>query len=414
MTNDCYNITMSMFEYKAQVISTGEEASGTLDAKDKFELSRKLKEDGKMLFSAKEIKGLGSFVEKVNTYLAKIELRDKILFANNLATMIQAGLPLSRALSIILKQTQNLKLKQILKDISENINKGMTLSDSLAKYPKVFPSVFIYMVKAGEESGGLVESLQVVGGQMEKTYTLQKKVKGAMMYPAVITCVMIGVAVLMMLYVVPGLAQTFAEANVQLPFVTKIFVNTSYFLQNHYFIALGAFGVIVGIILILKNSKKGQRILDFVSMRLPVFGLLVKEYNAAAVTRTLSSLISSGVDIVRSIDITHDVVTNVYYKETLVAARESVQKGVPLSQTFINNSKIYPVMVGDMMEVGEETGQLSPMLKKIAMFYESEVDQTTADMSKLMEPLLMVMIASFVGLFAVAMITPMYSIMNNV
>jgi type IV pilus assembly protein PilC len=405
---------MSTFEYKAQVISTGEEASGTLEAKDKFELSKKLKEEGKVLFSAKEMKGLSSTVEKVNIFLATIELRDKILFANNLATMIQAGLPLSRALSIILKQTQNLKLKQVLSNISENINKGMTLSDSLAKYPKVFPSVFIFMVKAGEESGGLVDALQIIGGQMEKTYALQKKVKGAMMYPAVITCVMIGVAVLMMIYVVPGLAQTFKEANVELPLVTRIFVGTSEFLQNHYFIATGALLFVIGIITVLKNTKNGERMLDFASMRLPVFGLLVKEYNVAVVTRTLSSLISSGVDIVRAIDITHDVVGNVYYKETLVQARESVQKGVPLSQTFISNTKVYPIMVGDMMEVGEETGQLSQMLKKIAMFYESEVDQTTADMSKLMEPILMVMIASFVGLFAVAMITPMYSIMNNV
>lgn len=405
---------MPKFEYKAQIISTGEEASGILDAKDKFELSRKLKEEGKIIFSIKEIKGIGSLVEKINTYLAKIELRDKILFANNLATMIQAGLPISRALSIILKQTQNLKLKQVLSDISENINKGMTLSDSLAKYPKVFPSVFIFMVKAGEESGGLVEALQVVGGQMEKTYALQKKVKGAMMYPAVITCVMIGVAVLMMIYVVPGLAQTFAEANVELPLTTRLFVGTSYFLQNHYLIALLFVGMVVGIISVINNTKKGQRMIDFLSMRLPIFGILVKEYNTATVTRTLSSLISSGVDILRSIDITHDVVSNVYYKETLIIAKENVQKGIPLSSAFVNNSKIYPVMVGDMMEVGEETGQLSPMLKKIAVFYETEVDQMTADMSKLMEPILMVMIASFVGLFAVAMITPMYSIMNNV
>ncbi len=405
---------MAMFEYKAQVISTGEEASGTIDAKDKFDLSRKLKEEGKVLFSAKEIKGINSFVEKINTYLSQIELRDKILFANNLATMIQAGLPLSRALSIILKQTQNLKMKNVLNNISENINKGMTLSDSLGKYPDVFPSVFIFMVKAGEESGGLVESLQVVGSQMEKTYALQKKVKGAMMYPAVITCVMIGVAVLMMIYVVPGLAATFAESNVELPLVTKLFVNTSSFLQNHYFIALGALIALISLGAIVKSTKAGNRAIDFASMRAPVFGLLVKEYNAAIVTRTLSSLISSGVDIVRAIDITHDVIGNVYYKETLVSARESVQKGVPLSQTFVNNSQIYPIMVGDMMEVGEETGQLSLMLKKIAMFYESEVDQTTADMSKLMEPLLMVMIASFVGLFAVAMITPMYTVMNNI
>ncbi len=405
---------MPKFKYRAQVIESGLEISGVAEAKDKFELSKNLKAEGRVLFSASEVRERLFNMDKINAYLSRIELKDKIFFANNLATMIQAGLPLSRALSIVLKQTKNPKMKEVLTNVIDNINKGMTLSDSLAKFPKEFPPVFISMVRAGEESGGLVDALQVIGGQLEKTYTLNKKVKGAMMYPAVITLVMIGVGVLMMIYVVPGLAQTFKEANVQLPLVTRIFVGTAEFLQNQTLLAILIVAAFVLVIVLFKKTKSGQRTLDLLSLHLPVFGELVKEYNSALVTRTLSSLISAGVDIVRAIDITNDVVGNVYYKETLKKAREEVQKGVPLSQTFTSNTNIYPVMVGDMMEVGEETGQLSPMLKKIAIFYEAEVDQTTGDMSKLMEPILMVMIASFVGLFAVAMITPMYSIMNSI
>jgi type IV pilus assembly protein PilC len=149
-------------------------------------------------------------------------------------------------------------------------------------------------------------------------------------------------------------------------------------------------------------------------LRSPIFGKLVKEFNSALVTRTLSSLVSAGVDIVHSIEITRDVASGVYYKETLDVAKENVQKGIPLSKVFIDHGELYPVMVGDMMEVGEETGQLSSMLLKIALFFEEEVDQATADMSKLIEPLLMVVIAIFVGIFAVAMITPMYSVMQNI
>lgn len=353
-------------------------------------------------------------MDRINAALSRVELRDKILFANNLSTMIQAGLPLSRSLSIILKQTTNPRMKLVLTNISENITKGMTLSDALAKYPDVFPAVFISMVRAGEESGGLVESLSVVGSQMEKTYTLQKKVKGAMMYPAVVTLVMIAVGVLMMIYVVPGLAQTFKEAEVQLPLLTRIFIAIAEFLQNESLIAILILAVFGGLLYGFKKTMIGIRTFALLALKMPIFGKLIKEYNSAIVTRTLSSLISSGVDIVRAIDITHDVAGNFYYRQTLEHAREEVQKGIPLSQTFTKNAHIYPVMVGDMMEVGEETGQLSPMLKKIAQFYEGEVDQATADMSKLVEPLLMVMIAAFVGLFAVAMISPMYSIMATI
>ncbi len=405
---------MSKFHYKAQLLATGAEIEGEGEAKDKFELAKNLKVEGKVLFSAKEITGAKWNMDRINAKLTRVELKDKILFANNLATMVQAGLPLSRALAIILKQTQNPKLKLILTDISESITKGMTLSDSLARHADVFPAVFISMVRAGEESGGLVEALSVVGAQMEKTYTIQKKVKGAMMYPAVITVVMIAVGVLMMVYVVPGLAQTFKEAGVALPMLTRVFIAIAEFLQNEsVFAALIAAGVAGGFYGFGK-TRVGGRTYALLALKMPIFGKLIKEYNSAIVTRTLSSLISAGVDIVRAIDITRDVAGNIFYKDTLQEARENVQKGIPLSQTFTKNAHIYPVMVGDMMEVGEETGQLSPMLKKIAQFYEAEVDQATADMSKLIEPLLMVMIASFVGLFAVAMITPMYSIMTTI
>ncbi len=405
---------MTKFQYKAQLIATAGEVGGVAEAKDKFELAHKLKDEGKLLISATPVTGFHFNMDAINAHLTRVDLRDKILLANNLATMIQAGLPLSRALGIILKQTTNPKMRQVIGSLVEGINKGMTLSDALAKFPDIFPPVFISMVRAGEESGGLVEALQVVGSQMEKTYMLTKKVKGAMMYPLVVTSVMIAVGVLMMIYVVPGLAQTFSEANVELPTLTKIFIGTANFLKNDSVLAaLSAVGIVVAFVL-FKRTKVGKRSLAFLALRVPIFGVLVKQYNSAIVTRTLSSLISSGVDIVRAIDITHDVAGNLYYRETLEAAREDVQKGIPLSQTFVKNAHIYPVMVGDMMEVGEETGQLSEMLKKIAGYYEQEVDQATSDMSKLVEPFLMVMIGAFVGLFAMAMISPMYSIMSSI
>ncbi len=405
---------MPKYTYKVQLISTGAEMEGTSEADDKFVLTKNLKAEGKILLSATEVAGVHFDMEKINVYLAKVKLREKILFARNMGTMIKAGLPISRALQIFIKQTQNPKFRQVLNSLSEDINKGTAFSDGLAKFDDIFPAVFISMVRAGEESGGLVEALNTVGGQMEKTYTLTKKVKGAMIYPGVVLSVMVAVGVLMMIYVVPGLSSTFAEAHVELPALTKGVIAVSNFLQNDLLLFLLSVASVVGGFIWFKGTKFGSRAIDWVVLRVPVFGKLVKEFNAALATRTLSSLISAGVDIVRAIDITKDVVSNSYYKDTLETARINVQKGIPLSKVFIEHEEIYPVMVGDMMEVGEETGQLSDMLFKIATFFEEEVDQATQDMSKLIEPLLMVVIAIFVGIFAMAMITPMYSIMSTI
>lgn len=396
------------------MLASGEQIEGVAEAADKFELAKNIKAEGKLLLTATEDSHKSFDMDKINAYLSKVTLPEKILFSRNLATMIQAGLPISRALQIFYKQTQNPKFRAVLRSLIDDINKGTALSDAMKKFEDIFPPVFISMVHAGEESGGLVDALNTVGGQMEKTYTLKKKVKGAMMYPVIVFSVMIGVGVLMMIYVVPGLASSFKEMNVELPPLTKIIIGISDFLQNDLILFLLSVGTVVGSFMWFKRTEVGTRALDFAVLRVPVFGKLVREFNSALATRTLSSLISAGVDIVQAIAITKDVVSNVFYKETLIQAGENVQKGVPLSKVFTEHTEIYPVMVGDMMEVGEETGALSDMLHKIAIFYEEEVDNATADMSKLVEPLLMVVIAIFVGIFAIGMITPMYKLMDGV
>lgn len=405
---------MPKYTYKAKSVATGEEEAGVAEAASKLELAKDMKAGEKLLLTATEIKR-GSFnMDKINAYLSRVTLREKILFARNMGVMIKAGLALSRALQVFLKQTKNPKFRAVLQSIIDDINKGSSLSDAMQKWSDVFPSVFIFMVRAGEESGGLVEALNVVGSQMEKTYMLKKKMRGAMMYPAVILFVMLIVGVLMMLYVVPGLSATFKEMNVPLPTLTKIIVAISDFLQNDLLVSLLVLLGLSGAVWWFERTAIGNRGTAWLALRLPIFGKLIQEFNSALVTRTMSSLVSAGVDIVRAIDITKDVVANVFYKETLEEAKRGVEKGDPLSRTFLEHPEIYPVMVGDMMEVGEETGGLSNMLLKIALFYEEEVDQATGDMSKLIEPLLMVTIGAFVGIFAMAMISPMYSLMNNI
>jgi type IV pilus assembly protein PilC len=405
---------MPKYNYKAQLIATGENVAGVGEASNKFDLAKDMKAQGKLLLTASEVTGGAFNMDRINAYLSRVSLREKILFARNMGIMIQAGLALSRALQVFLKQTKNPKFRIVLQSIVDDINKGSSLSDAMQKWEDVFPSVFIFMVRAGEESGGLVEALNVVGSQMEKTYALKKKIRGAMMYPAVILVVMFAVGVLMMLYVVPGLSATFKEMNVPLPTLTKSIIAISDFLQNDLLASIAVIFSFSGAVWWFGRTAMGDRAFSWAALRLPIFGKLVREFNSALVTRTLSSLISAGVDIVHAIEITEDVLDNVFYKETLTRARVGVQKGDPLSRVFIDHPELYPVMVGDMMEVGEETGRLSDMLLKIALFYEEEVDQATADMSKLIEPLLMVTIGIFVGIFAMAMISPMYSLMNTI
>lgn len=375
-----------------------------------------VRQTGGRLVSAREINEgiLKTTLNWVNNFIGSVKLQEKIVFARNVAAMLNAGLALSRAIAIMERQTKNQKFKEILSVINEEIAKGGTFSGALAKSPNVFSSLFVSMVRAGEESGGLGEALKVVGDQMEKSYLLIKKIRGAMIYPAIIICAMFGIGVLMMIYVVPSLTATFTELNVELPTSTKVIIGISNFLKNHTIIFFTlVIGFIVGTVFALR-TQRGQRYFDYVTPRFPIIGTLVKESYAARTSRTLSSLLQSGVEVVTALLITKDVLGNSYYKEVIDEAQKEIQKGAPMSGVFIVHEEIYPILVGEMMSVGEETGALSDMLGKLAEFYESEVDQKTKDLSTIIEPFLMLLIGAGVGFFAVAMISPTYSVLNNI
>jgi type IV pilus assembly protein PilC len=270
------------------------------------------------------------------------------------------------------------------------------------------------MVKAGEESGGLPANLKEVAGHLEKAYNLTKKIKGALTYPLIILSAIGLVGVLMMIFVVPTLIKTFEEVGADLPASTKLIIGLSNFLSHHtilFVLCVLAFGV--GLYFIFK-IKKVSEVFDSVILKLPVIGVIAKEMNSARTTRTLGSLLSSGVDISRAITITRDVVQSHPYKLLLEEARLKVEKGAPLSGIIKSNTNLYPVMVGEMMEVGEETGKLTDMLHDIATFYEDEVDAKTKDLSTVIEPMLMIFIGAAVGFFAISMISPMYSLVDNI
>jgi type IV pilus assembly protein PilC len=404
---------MPIFHYKT-IDKEGKKMEGTIESKDKFSLYHSLKKDDNTIISAEEVgEGDNFSFMKLFSFLNGVSMRNKIVFARNLSQMIEAGLPITRGLSIMERQTRG-KFKTILGELNESISKGNSLSDSMKKYPDVFSTLFVSMARAGEESGNLSMALKNIGLQMEKTYQLTKKIRGALMYPAVIFSLMIVIGFLMMVFMVPTLTATFTGLGLKLPLATRIIIGTSNFLQSYFiFVILGA---IVSAFLIAAGlrTKRGQRAIDIFIIHMPVLNDIVRQINSARTTRTLSSLLSSGVDIVVAIGITKDVIQNSYYKEVLDKIQISIQKGEQISTIFLANENLYPLFVGEMVSVGEETGKIGEMLSNVATFYEDEVDQKTKDMSSVIEPFLMIFIGLAVGLFAIAIIGPMYSLADSI
>lgn len=401
---------MALFKYKI-LGPDGHTKEGTMEAKDKFSLYHSIKQDGSTVVSAEEVgsKGGMSFSNIQLPFLGGVKAHDKIVFARNLSKMIDAGLPVTRGLSIIERQAKG-RFKKVLSELNDSISKGNTFSDSMKNYPDIFSQLFISMVRAGEESGNLSLALNNVGLQMEKSYQLTRKIRGALMYPAVIFSLMVVIGVLMMVYMVPTLTATFVGLGVKLPLSTRIIIAISDVLKNYFlYIILGTILLGAGLVVAFK-SVRGKRIIDAVILKIPVVGLIIKQINSARTARTLSSLLSSGVDIVVAIGVTKDVIQNHYYKDVLDEIQNVIQKGEQISTVLSSHNNLYPLFVGEMVSVGEETGKIGEMLLSVATFYEEEVDQQTKDMSSIIEPVLMIVIGIAVGFFAISMLGPTYSL----
>ncbi len=406
---------MSHFTFKAKK-STGEIYSGQKEAADHFELYKLLRDSGDEIVEYKEGKGHSGVHKEISfSALTKhVKTIDKINFARNLGSMLEAGLALSRALSVIEHQSKNKAFKDVLNGIMSEINKGTTLADALGKHEKVFPPIFISMVHAGEQSGSLAESLKVVAKQMESSYLLTKRIRGALMYPSVIVSAMILIAILMLIFVIPTLMKTFAELHVSLPLPTRIVLGISNIARNHGLVALATILTVIISLRLWSKKESGKKFFHMLLLKIPVIGTLVQEVNAARTARTMSSLLEAGVQVVEAISITETVVQNVYFKAVLAKAGEAIKKGEVMSKVFSEQDKLYPIFFSEMMSVGEETGKTGEMLIGVAHYYEDDVEQKTKDMSTIIEPFLMILIGAAVGFFAVSMITPMYSLVDAI
>ncbi len=405
---------MPTYHYQAKD-QDGEIVEGSQSAADKFVLYRQVKKQGLRVIHAEEVTASRNPLVRLNEKIKQltfIKQQDIINFARNLGLMLEAGLSLSRTLSVLRRQASNSRFRRIIQEIESDISSGRQLYEALEKHPKVFSRLFVSMVKAGEESGTLAQSLATISDQMAEAHELTKKVRGALIYPAVIVLVMIAVAVMAMVYIVPTLTDTFEGVGVDLPLATRILIVISDFLINHAVWNIIGLLFFIGGLVWFFRTEAGRRVTDFTLLHLPVISNIDKEINSARTARTLASLLSSGVDYVVALEITQDVVQNSYYKSVLAEAREKVEHGDPLSGVFQEYQSLYPVFMSEMASVGEETGQLSEMFTNTAEYYEGEVAQKTKNISTIIEPVLMIIMGIGVGLFAYSMLMPMYSLVD--
>ncbi len=405
--------TIAVMKFRVLVqTKDGAKEKRMVDAENRFSVYAQFEGEGVTVLEvaeAKDPKKAGGIV-----FGTGIKTEEKITFTKNLSAMLSAGLTLSRALSVIERQSKNKFLKAVVASIEEKIKTGGSFHEALMMHQKVFPELFIAMAKAGEESGTLAESLKSIARQMDRSFTLQKKVKGAMIYPSIILSAIVVIGVLMLMFVVPTLSATFESLGVELPMATKVIIGVSNFLANNVIISLMLLAGFFAGIYAFTHSRFGAAIILQIALRIPVIGDLVRETMGARAARALSSLLSSGVEMLTAITIAGEVVGKNVFGAVLIEAEDRVRKGEALSATFNKYPSLFPAFFTDMILVGEETGKVSDMLGQVAEYYETDVEERTKDLSTIIEPLLMLFIGVFVGVFAISMITPIYSLSSKI
>jgi type IV pilus assembly protein PilC len=389
----------------------GEVKSGEMDGKDEHQVAENLRGEGYYL-TAVHKKGAEKEKKFKMPSFGGVSLKDKMMFARHLGVMLSSGLSLPKALNVISSQSKNKKFRTVLEELGEEVKMGNSLADSLAKHP-VFDELSVNMIRVGEVGGNLEEVLKLLADQLEKEHNLLSRVKGAMYYPSVILLVMVGVGIAMMTYVVPKLTTVFEDIQTPLPLSTRMIIAVSNYMATHQImVGLGIVGFVAALVIFFKSSF-GKKASSAAFANAPVIKKMIIKVNNARFARIYSSLTKSGVSVIESLKIISRTLTNDYYKKAFLEISKGVQKGKTLHEELAKFPKLFPILTIQMTEVGEETGKTADVLTNLADFYEEEINQLTKNLSSIIEPVLMVIIGVTVGFFAVSMILPMYSIMDQ-
>ncbi|WP_276691650.1 type II secretion system F family protein, partial [Exiguobacterium chiriqhucha] len=399
------------FQYEGKLLN-GKRKKGRVTAVSLREAKEKLRQESILVTELAELESTG-LNKEVNLLPERVKIEHLIMYVRQFATLIRAGVPIVRATSILRVQTESKVLKKTLSQVEDDLREGIAFSEAIKKHPRVFSNFFSSMALAGEASGNLEEALDQIGLQLQKQYDVKRKVISALTYPLVVSIVAIGVVAFLMVNVVPTFASIFGQLGGELPLITRIVVAVSDFVAAYWWLIFGgAFLALLVFTWMLKRDKE-RYVIDGLLLKMPIFGPIVLKSQIALLTRSLAVLLQAAVPILSAIEITEKIVSNRVIRKGLAQARKMMAQGIPLHEPLERNDSFPPLMT-QMIAVGEESGDLDSMLNEVAEFYETEVETTTDRLKSIIEPLLIVVLASIVGVIVIAIVVPMFQIYGDI
>ena len=400
---------MPIFNYKVRDLS-GQIKTGVVEAVSEAEASTLLEEKQLTVLSLTE--GSRKAKKGFNINIGTVKQKDVVIFSRQLSVMMSATVPIVQALRILSKQTTNVIFIEKINEMADDVDGGMKLSLAMSKHKKVFSNFFVSMVRSGETSGKLDEVLLYLADQMEKDYDLVSRIKGAMIYPCFIIVGMLVVGFLMMVFVVPKMTAMLKESGQELPFLTKILINSSDFMKESWYVIIIAVVAFIILFKIFVSSKGGKILFNKFVLKVPIFGELFKKVYIVRFARSLSTLVKGGVPISNSLNITAEVVDNEAYKKLMLDTVKEVEDGNSISTLFIK-SDLIPPMLSQMLIIGEKTGKIDSILDKLADFYSREIDSLVVGLTSLIEPLILMIMGVGVGGMVAAIMIPMFKVAQN-
>lgn len=398
---------MAIYTYKAKEMS-GEDSNGEIESSDPRSATTILRKKGLIVTSV--ILKPQSLMVRVEKIINKVSFTSLVNMTRQLATMVGAGLVLSEAIDILEEQESNKMFKKALSEIADGIKGGSTLAQALGKHKDIFPQVYINLVKSGESSGTLDKVLLKMADNLEKEKEFRARIKGAMIYPVVVICMMIGVMVLMMTFVVPKLVGLYSEATIKLPLPTRILIAISYVFTSFWWLILI---ILVAVIYALRRwskTERGKIILDKIYLKIPIVGKLISTVTLTNFSRTFGLLITSGLPLLEAINIVAEITDNSVFKKALKEAYLGVERGLTFSSLL--PPPLFPPLVSQMIKVGEETGKVDEIFFKLSEYFESESDHMVKNLTTAIEPIILIILGIAVGFLVVAIILPIYQLTN--
>lgn len=404
---------MASFNYKA-LMPDGKELKSSVNAVDLEEAKAMVKAQGGMVLEINEAGALDKEIElPFKLGQKKVSSRDLCVFCRQFVSIIEAGVSIVQALEMLSEQTENKRLAKALQETRDSVEKGDTLSAAFSRNPDVFPGLFISMVEAGEASGSLEVAVSRMAIQFEKDNHIKGLVKKAMTYPIILLCVTVLVVIAILTFVMPTFVDMFESMNIELPFMTKLLINSSNFVIQKWYVLIIIVVAIVGAWILFSSNQQGKYIIAKAQLKIPVLSNLVMKTACARFARTLETLLAAGMSMMDSLDICSKTMDNLLYKDALLDVRDNVSLGSSLAGE-LKRTKLFPPMICHMVGIGEETGNLEQMLESCANYYDEEVENATQQLTAVLEPLIIVIMAVIVLAIVLAIYTPMMSMYDNI